>query len=129
MDAIEHFKSAADEFIREAGPISHINLGYNLESVEWLEGYIERLRKSGQFKETDQKFGLVGVFGSFLGECVIHNYGGAWRERSEGWRVEFRKDTYVLPFSKVSKQLDNGLSDGIGWFFRAIPIVILPLRT
>ena len=122
---IEQFKSTAEEFIQEVRPISRSDFGYTQESVEWLEGYIERLRQSGQFPDDAAKFNLICIFGSFLGECIIHCYGGAWVQRDEGWCVEFRSNTYVLPFSKVAKQFDNGLEDSIGWFFRAIPKFIL----
>ena len=122
---IEQFKSTAEEFIPDARQVSGMDFGYTRESVEWLEVYIERLRKSGQFTDPTTKTNLVGVFGSFLGECIIHCYGGAWAQRDEGWCVEFRKDTWVLPFARVSKQFENGLEDGIGWFFEAIPEVFL----
>lgn len=122
---IEQIKSNADWFIKEARPLSRMDFGYTRESVEWLEAYIERLRQSGQFKEAGIKANLVGVFGSFLGECIIHCYGGVWAQRDEGWCVEFKSDTYVLPFARVSKQLENGLEDGIGWFFRSIPEIFL----
>jgi hypothetical protein len=122
---IEQIKSTAEQFVQDVRPVSRIDFGYTLESVEWLEGYIERLRQSGQFTDVRAKTNLVGVFGSFLGECIIHCYGGAWMQRDEGWCVEFRRDTYVFPFARVSKQFDNGSEDGVGWFFRAIPEVFL----
>ena len=70
------------------------------------------------------KIKLTSVFGSFLGECIIRCYGGAWKEHEvEVWCVAFNDEDMAFPFNKVAKQLDNGLVDGIASFFRAVPII------
>lgn len=82
--------------------------GYNRESVEWLDGYIDRLRDSGKFKEEEQLKNLTVSFGCFLGECIKAAYGGAWREHNGAWGVFFKDSSGAFPFSKVRKQLENG---------------------
>ena len=114
--------------IQQLRPLSGIDFGYTRESVEWLEGYIERQRNSGELDNVGVKNKLVSVFGSFLGECVVHCYGGTWRQDEEGvWCVAFNDDNMVFPFAKVAKQMDNGLEDGIVSFFTVIPIIFKKL--
>jgi hypothetical protein len=91
--------------------------------VEWLEGYIERLRLSGAFKVEETKNKLSGMFGSFLGECVIRQYGGHWAQHDGTWSVAFDGNNGVFPIGKTWKQMDNGLEDGIGSFFRGIAVL------
>jgi hypothetical protein len=118
-----HLKANAEMTIQQLRPLSGMDFGYNRASVEWLEGYIERLRQSGQLASADLKDRLTGVFGSFLGECIVRCHGGAWEQRNDGWCVAFDPKNAAFPFAKVRKQLDHGAEDGIGGFFRAIPVV------
>lgn len=108
--------------IEQLRSVSRIDFGYNRESVKWLEGYIERIKKPGVFDEA-AKGRLISMFGSFLGECIIHCYGGAWQQRDGSWCVAFDEKNVAFPFGKVSKQFDNGLEDSVFGFFDVIPIV------
>ena len=120
---VEHIEANAEMTIQQLRPLSRMDFGYDRESVEWLENYIERLRRSGEFQAEATKDRLTSVFGSFLGECIIRCYGGVWTQREGVWCVAFDGDNVAFPFAKVSKQMDNGVEDGIGGFFRAIPVV------
>ncbi len=75
------------------------HFGYNRDSLEWIEGFVERERNtrnsSSKIPET-----LVQVIGSFLGECVIHAYGGTWREHDGEWGVFFDDSNGVFPFTR-----------------------------
>jgi hypothetical protein len=121
MEQIAQIKASAQETIEKLRKVSKIDFGYNKESVRWLEGYIERLRQNGSFSDSKDQF--VGVFGSYLGECIIHCYGGHWENRDVGFAITFDKQNWVLPFNRISKQWENGLTDGIGGFFELIPMV------
>ena len=127
----EHIKANAEMVLDQLRSLSGIDFFYTRESVEWLEGYIERLRNSGEFDSVELKHKLTSVFGSFLGECIIRCYGGAWTEHEGNWCVAFSEGGMAFPFAKVSKQFDNGLEDGISSFFRVIPVIfegdVLPL--
>lgn len=109
--------------VEQLRPLSDIDFGYTRESVEWLEGYIERLRNSGQFDDPQMKNRLTSVFGSFLGECVVRCYGGRWKQHDGVWCVAFDDDNSVFPFAKVAKQIEYGLEDGIASFFNVIPTI------
>jgi len=101
----KHARLAISKF----GPISGLGeqFGYNRISVEWVDGFIERGREG-----TKIDGGLVQVLGSYLGECVIHVYGGCWREHEGNWGVFFDDSNAVFPFSKVQKQIENGRDQG-----------------
>jgi hypothetical protein len=120
---IEHIQANAELVIQQLRPLSFDGFGYNAESVAWLEGYIERLRQSGTFETEETREGLVSVLGSFLGECIVRCYGGSWTQQDGLWCVGFGKGNAAFPFAKVSKQMRNGLDDGIGGFFRTIPVL------
>jgi hypothetical protein len=120
----ERIRANAEMVVEQLRALSGIEFGYTKESVVWLEGYIERLRNSGEFENTERKDKLISVFGSFLGECIIHCYGGSWQQHESGmWWVAFNKDSGAFPFSKITKQIDNGLEDGIASFFSVIPTI------
>ncbi|GMV81163.1 MAG: hypothetical protein AMXMBFR7_23470 [Planctomycetota bacterium] len=120
----DKIKSNAEFVIENLRPICPIRFGYTAESVHWLEGYIERLRESGELDEPGAKDALTNTFGSYLGECIIHCYGGSWTNGEDGWCVAFENGNIAFPFAKVSKQLENGLDDGVHSFFRAIPAIL-----
>ena len=113
----------AELLIHELRPLSGMDFGFTGESVEWLEGHIERLRVAGQFQVEETKTKLAGMFGSFLGECIIRRYGGDWTEREGMWVVAFDGEHSVFPMGKAWQQMDHGLADGIGGFFRSIAVL------
>ncbi len=120
---VEKLVENAELAIRVLGPESQINFGFNIESVRWLEGYIERLRSSGQLDDANIKEGLISVLGSFLGECIIRCYGGRWEEKNGNWAVVFGQQNAAYPFTKVEKQMRNGREDSIASFYDAIPLL------
>ena len=93
--------------------------GYNSESVRWLDGFIERERTTRDVDSVGTAK-LIQVLGSYLGECVIHVYGGTWKEREGQWGVFFDDSNAVFPFNKVHKQFQNGEGDSIRSFFEVI---------
>jgi hypothetical protein len=64
----------------------------------------------------------VVSFGAFLGECIIRHYGGGWVYHDGDWCIEFDDRTRAYPFTKVGKQMNNGLEDGIVSFFDMIAV-------
>jgi hypothetical protein len=103
--------------------LSGTGFGYDEKSVSWLEVYIEKLRGLGAFSDPQERNSLAGAFGAYLGECVIRSYGGTWREEDGSWTIEFDGKGRVFPLDRVSKQIENGKEDGIGSFYRGIPVV------
>jgi hypothetical protein len=114
--------------IDQLGPLSGLGsrFGYNRDSVEWVEAFIERQRVRPEFKAEAQAR-MVQVLGSFLGECIIQTYGGEWREQKGTWGIFFDSSSAAFPFAKVAKQFEDGLEggDSILSFFELIGPVIL----
>jgi hypothetical protein len=119
----EQIKTLAQQLISTLSERLGVDLKYDRASVEWLDGYIERVRLNLDQPSID---GLATTIGSFLGECIIANYGGQWRESEGTWGVFFseRNDrSAAFPFNKVRKQLMNGAEDSIFSFYEVIPVV------
>jgi hypothetical protein len=133
----EKIKANAQVVIEGLGPAATelSDFGFNRESVEWVDGYIERQRKRGGTKE--QIDSLISVIGSFYGECIIQKYGGKWGEfdgqmgvifgekppdlpMEEEIKTQTEEEALgeastvhaVFPFSKVYKQFQQGRKGG-----------------
>jgi hypothetical protein len=112
-DRIDLIKKNAELVIEKLGPLSGIAFGLNRDSVEWVEGFIERQRSQPGF-DPNNPGNLVSVLGSFLGECLIAKAGGVWHWSDEhaDWSVHFGGNNHAFPFSKVLKMFLNGLEGG-----------------
>lgn len=100
--------------VERLAPISGLGerFGYNLESVEWLEGYVERLRKDPKCGP-DPAPPLISVLGSYPGQCIIEIYGGEWRLNEElGWDILLKEGNMAFPFNKLRKLFENGVEGG-----------------
>lgn len=102
-----------------------VELKYDKESIEWLDGYIERIRP--ELKE-DSYSGLATAFGAFVGETIIATHGGAWDyfEELGQWGVRFGEQSGAFPLSKVYKQLENGsgMGDSVLGLFNVLPAIL-----
>ena len=119
LDQIDLIKKNAQLVIETFDPLSGIDFGLNRESVEWIEGFIERQRAREDF-DLDNSGRLVDVLGSFLGESIIANAGGEWGvSEAHGLGVSFGEGSFCFPFNKVKKAFRDGLEggDSILWFY------------
>ena len=122
MDMRDKIRENAELVVEQMQRLCDFDFAYDERSVEWLAGYIERQRVRKDIDE-DTITGLVNVFGSYLGECIIQCYGGAWEPEENTWTVRFDERNAVFPFAKVSKQFANGREDSITAFFTLIPLI------
>ncbi len=101
-----------------------IDFGLNAESVVWVEGFIERQRARPDF-DGPLADRLTDVLGSFLGECMIAAYGGRWAPIDGRWGVRLPNGSAAFPFTKVRKQLDEGLERGesVASFFHVFGMI------
>lgn len=97
-----------------------IELDLNEESIKWIAGYINRNRESIT-EDTKEKF--IDIFGSFLGEAIIKNYGGRW-ELKEGVVGIQLGNIWALPFSKTAKHIFDGPVDSIYSFYTVLPVLL-----
>ena len=100
--------------------------GFNRASVAWVEAFIENQRLREDLTQADID-ALTQFIGAFLGECVIHSYGGNWQNHEGASGIFFSASSAAFPFSKVRKQFENSVrgGDSILGFFDAIPEVLL----
>lgn len=124
MDMLARIKANTDLVIAQLAEASGIAFGLNTASLAYLEGFIERQRARGLSAGATDR--LVSVFGSFLGECIVANYGGRWVEHDHGWAINLDGRVLAFPFAKVRKLFDGGLDRGesIVGFFEAIPLFL-----
>jgi hypothetical protein len=95
-------------------------VGFDETGVRWLDGYIRHQHEQG---DPANREGLVSRLGSYLGECIVQSYGGAWAEVDGSWCVRFDERNAACPFAKVGKQLECGAEDSVLSFFTLIPVV------
>jgi hypothetical protein len=124
---IDHIRANAEFVISLAQKHLGQKIGYDQSGVEWLDTYIQELHKDNY--QTSGK--LIDCLGSYLGECIVHTFGGQWSDVAGAWGVRVDNQNVAFPFSKVAKQLENGAEDSVLSFFTAIPRVfpdIKPLK-
>ncbi|MBX3292776.1 MAG: hypothetical protein KF881_07790 [Acidobacteria bacterium] len=90
------------------------DLGFDRDSVAWIDGYIERNRDNW---DEETRYSLASVFGSFLGECICRNLGAFWEQDDLGIAVVFGDGNKAFPFNKTAKQIANGSDDSILSFY------------
>jgi hypothetical protein len=116
----EQLRGLAEKFVAVMRSELGVELSYDEGSVEWADGYIGRVRPSVSAESVESISSLIG---SFLGECVIANYGGQWRETENGTGVCFDGSNCVFPFAKVQKHFLHGEGDSILGFYKTIGVV------
>lgn len=116
----EEYRAAAKNVVAQLREDLGVELKYDEQSVEWLDGYINRIRTQLD-KETYP--GLATALGAYVGEAIINTYGGAWAyfEQQDQWGIRFDNGDGAFPISKVYKQLEDGELDSILSFFTLIP--------
>jgi hypothetical protein len=128
MNEIYSFRNNAELAVKRFGPLSKLGeaFGYSRESIEWVEGFIERQRRRADISAEETEI-LLQLIGSYLGECLIYTYGGFWRIQNGEWGVFFNDSNAAFPFSKVRKQFENGIDggDSILSFFEMTRVMIM----
>lgn len=89
--------------------ITTFEFGYDDESLEFLDGYLDRQHRNGDPEIHEQ---LATTMGCYVGECLVAMHGGEWFLDVEyGWMVAVRS-IKANPFAKTIKLLTNGLAAG-----------------
>lgn len=99
-----------------------VELNFDEQSIEWLDGYINRCRESMP-KET--KPGLAAALGAYVGEAIIKTYGGAWtyNEQTKQWGIKLNDGNIAFPIAKVYKQLEEDEFHSVHSFFTILPLI------
>ena len=119
----EQVRAAADAFIRRMSLEHGVELTYDRTSVEWVEGYIERLRPRTDLPALHH---LMASVAALLGECLLRLRPGRWLEFGGEWVVHFEDGSTAFPLQQVSEQFagSEGASmlayyDGVAAVFAA----------
>jgi hypothetical protein len=114
QDAINGIRMNAKLVMDEFSQLRGKPMDMEKDTVSWVEGFIERQRAV----DPEAAKGLVSTLGSYLGEAIIAKAGGEWRKDQEGHvGIRFANGSWCFPFSKVEKQIENGLEDSISSFY------------
>lgn len=114
--------------IKHLSEAAGFELGFNEESVAWVDGFIERQRiREGVGLETVES--LVSRLGSFLGECMRHQFGGEWKQADGGMAIRFSAGNEAYPFNKVSKHFAYGSGDSILSFYKSAGVLFSSGKT
>lgn len=98
---------------------NQVELTLDLNGVRWVEGYINRVRHNFPIGERE---GLIAYLAAFVGECIIHTFGGSWNKDKDGFLcVQVSERLSACPLAKIEKQFDNGESDSVFSFVEVIP--------
>jgi hypothetical protein len=119
-DIPDKLRANADLVVRMFRENLDTELAFDRGGVEWIDGYIDRLRDS---LPTEKRSGLISTLASFVGECIIRTYGGIWVEKDGWWGVQVSERIWACPFAKIEKQFENGPEDSVASFFTCIPIL------
>lgn len=77
---------------------------FDVYGLEWLDGYLDAARASGDQARYNQAYWMGGAF---YGECLIRSLGGYWHDRNGLQAVVFDEDNTTLPFEAVLNRLDG----------------------
>jgi hypothetical protein len=106
---MEKIRANAERVVSIANMELGKNVGYDKAGVEWLDGFIQRQHEQG---DQSIRNSLVQTLGAYLGECIVHSFGGKWAHVNGKVAISFNKDNAVFPFEKVQKHLYNGHKAG-----------------
>ena len=120
-EAIEKNAALVQELLgKQAG----IAFDYGPRSVEWIDGYISRIRRT--MKDADR---LSQVLGSYVGEAIRRRDGGRWvRERDGAVGLELVRGFVVYPLDKVAKHFANGEEDSVYALYQSVPPLLAAHR-
>ena len=118
----EKLRINADLVIQHLSQHAGFELAYDQQSVEWIDGFVERQRAREDFNLASAE-GLVQNLGSFLGESLRCELGGVWKQLDDGLAIVFRDGNAAFPFNKVRKQFANGNDDSIAGFYKSAAVL------
>lgn len=122
-DQAERLRKVAEDWRGIALNTMQRELPYTEASVEWLTGYVERMRKG--LNAGGKADGFITMMGAFVGECMIRNMGGRWMQCDGMFCVEVEGAGVAFPHNKVAKQIQNGLEagDSILGFYQTMAVM------
>lgn len=108
-NVMAHIHSNAGMVVDTMNELTDFEFGYDDESLEFLDGYLDRQSRRGDHEQFEQ---LANTVGCYVGECLVAMHGGKWVLDVEvGWMVAVGT-IKANPFAKTHKALTVGLRAG-----------------
>jgi len=114
----------ADEIVEAAAEINSIALNFVPISLSDVDGIIDEMREDGVTLE--QVAETLFAFGCYVGEVLVRNAGGRWRDRDDTALapcggmpivVELADQATCDPIGKAFKRFKNGSVDSLLHFY------------
>ena len=113
---LDQFKHYAQIHIDTTLKSFGVQLDYDEKSIMELDNLIKQAWPDQPPVQIDN---IIVLFGSFLGEAIIHVLGGKWENTAQGWGIRVG-DVSVMVFTKVKKRLLNGDEDSISYYYQSL---------
>lgn len=115
-DDINRIHDAAERVRRIFREQKIVELDYDDTGIQWLAGYIERVRSRSQGLGRKN---IIDMLGSFLAETCWRVFGGHWIAYDKILGLQLNNGIILLPRNAVQKQFDNGCEacESIASFF------------
>lgn len=116
----------AQQFVEAVENNDHIELNYSIETLEFVDGFLQRFRDEGltvnDFAET------IFVAGAYIGQVMIVNNNGTWIRQEDANLpngitmmpivVKLSNGNITDPIAKAFKRFHNGDTDNIEYFYQ-----------
>lgn len=111
-------RSNAELFKAELLELHDVQVGIDKSGAEWLDIFIE---SRGEALDSETLNALTGLVGSFLGECIISEYGGEWIEFQGQSLVKIAAGGTVSPLWMIHSCLCYRSAYSVSCLFAAVP--------
>lgn len=115
QELIDSAKQKSDLFAQLFSAEAGFALNYSYDSVSFLD-HVTKLDWVVD-GEVD-KFTIL--FGSFLGEAIINQYGGDWVIVNGQQAIQINMEFYTFPYDKIYRSIKGGASEKIIEYFQSI---------
>ena len=109
--------------IEEIQELVDFEFGFTVESLRWFDGYVDRLRDSGDPPSEEALHIWTSVFGSYVGEMIIRTLGGVWKWVDGQLAVILPDGSHAYPMNKTAKQLTEKEGHSLFEFYKSVLIM------
>jgi hypothetical protein len=105
--------------LQQAGTI------YSNEALKFLDKHIMEFVSNEDSTgdprlDADLRVALILTIGAYVGEHIIHNFGGEWYTDKKTFYIVKLKSITAYPVEKVQKRIELGIEDSLLWFVKFI---------
>ena len=133
-DVMKAYARDAEHFAQNAG----VSLDYTEKSLEDIDGILNQIAGESVVapktsEEEEQLWTFAKIYGGYLGEVVVRNFGGIWEmsDNPDGTSrvILYSQGIQMFPLEKVYKRLAEDQFSGLSGYCRAIRAIIARRET